>query len=78
MPCLRWPASSPTHPTLQAQLFAALDLQLIYKKDTHQVTIRATITPSTPATLAAIIALSEPPTTPTAATGLAHSVTPRT
>jgi hypothetical protein len=49
-------------PRLQAQLFAALDLQLIYKKDTHQVTIYATITPATPDALAAIIATSEPPT----------------
>jgi hypothetical protein len=48
---------------LQAQLFQALDLQLIYKKDTHQVTIYATLTPATPHTLAAIINTSEPPTT---------------
>jgi site-specific DNA recombinase len=47
---------------LQAQLFAALDLQLIYKKDTHQVTIYATLTPTTPDTLTGIIAASEPPT----------------
>jgi site-specific DNA recombinase len=50
-------------PRLQAQLFAALDLQLVYKKDTHQVTIYATLTPATPHTLAAIINTSEPPTT---------------
>src|SRR5215472_9694481 len=48
---------------LQAQLFAALDLQLVYKKDTHQVTIYATFTPTTPHALTAIIATSEPPTT---------------
>jgi hypothetical protein len=47
---------------LQAQLFAALDLQLVYKKDTHQVTIYATLTPATPDALTAIIATSEPPT----------------
>jgi hypothetical protein len=53
---------------LQAQLFAALDLQLIYKKDTHQVTIYATITPATPYALAAIIDTSEPPTSANTAT----------
>jgi hypothetical protein len=53
---------------LQAQLFAALDLQLIYKKDTHQVTIYATITPATPYALAAIITASEPPTSANIAT----------
>jgi hypothetical protein len=47
---------------LQAQLLQALDLQLIYKKDTHQVTIYATFTPATPHALAAIINTSEPPT----------------
>jgi len=46
---------------LQAQLFQALDLQLIYKKDTHQVTIYATITLTTPHALSAIINTSEPP-----------------
>jgi site-specific DNA recombinase len=49
-------------PRLQAQLFAALDLQLVYKKDTHQVTIYATLTPTTPHALTAIIDTSEPPT----------------
>jgi site-specific DNA recombinase len=53
---------------LQAQLFAALDLQLVYKKDTHQVTIYATITPATPYALAAIIDASEPPTSANIAT----------
>jgi len=46
---------------LQAQLFAALDLQLAYKKDTHRVTIYATLAPATPGALAAIINTSEPP-----------------
>jgi hypothetical protein len=35
---------------------------LVYKKDTHQVTIDATITPATPQALAAIINGNEPPT----------------
>jgi hypothetical protein len=43
--------------SLQARLFAAVGLELIYNKEDHQVTI----TPSTPA---AIIAGSEPPTAP--------------
>jgi hypothetical protein len=55
---------------IQARLFAAFGLELIYNKQDHQVTIYATITPSTPQTLAAIIATSEPPAAPA---GLAHS-----
>jgi len=43
---------------------------MIYNKDDHQVSIYATITPSTPAALAEIIATSEPPATPA---GLGHS-----
>jgi hypothetical protein len=58
---------------LQAQLFQALDLQLIYKKDTHQVTIYATLTPATPDALAAIIATSEPPTSGTLAPSPQHN-----
>jgi hypothetical protein len=38
----------------------------------HQVSIYATITPSTPATLAAIIAASEPPASPAEPAGMAH------
>lgn len=45
-------------------MFQALDLQLVYKKDTHQVTIYATLTAATPDALAAIINTSEPPSTP--------------
>ena len=56
----------------EAQLFQAFGLELIYNRPAHQVTIYATITPSTPATLAAIIAISEPPIIPTAV-GLALS-----
>src|ERR1035441_10868638 len=41
---------------LQRRLYEAFDLQLLYNKHMHQVTIWATITPSTPGTLAAIIA----------------------
>jgi hypothetical protein len=55
---------------IQARLFAAFGLELIYNKQDHQVTIYATITPATPDTLANIIAISEPPTAPA---GLAHS-----
>jgi len=53
---------------LASQLYAALDLQLLYRKDMHQVTIHAVITPSTPAT---IIAASETPDTPITVTNQA-------
>ncbi|HEV2371037.1 MAG TPA: recombinase family protein [Streptosporangiaceae bacterium] len=49
-------------PRMQAQLFAAFGLELVYNKQDHQVTIYATITPSTPTALAALINDSEPPT----------------
>ena len=49
---------------IQARLFAAFGLELICNKQDHQVTIYATITPSTPTALAVIIASSEPPTAP--------------
>jgi hypothetical protein len=55
---------------IQARLFASFGLELIYNKQDHQVTIYATIAPSTPQTLADIIAISEPPTAPAR---LAHS-----
>jgi len=55
---------------IQARLFAAFGLELIYNKQDHQVTIYATITPATPDTLADIIANSEPAAAPD---GLAHS-----
>jgi hypothetical protein len=58
----------PAH--IQAKLYAAFGLELIYNKHDHQVTIYATITPSTPQALAGIIADSEPPTAPAE---LAHS-----
>ena len=45
---------------LLQQLFQAFDIQLLYSKDTHQVTGRATITTSTPQAVAAIIADSDP------------------
>jgi hypothetical protein len=64
-------ASAPSR--LQAQLFQAFGLELIYNKQMHQVTIYATITPSTPAALADIIATSEPPTTTPTTAGLALS-----
>jgi hypothetical protein len=40
---------------LQQQLYDAFDLQVLYRHDDKQATIRATITTSTPATVAAII-----------------------
>src|ERR1039457_5305888 len=40
---------------IQAALFQAFDLQLLYRKDMHQVTIWVTITDSTPHAAAAII-----------------------
>jgi hypothetical protein len=36
-------------------IYAAFDIHAIYRKDQHQVTIRAVLTPSTPATIAALI-----------------------
>jgi hypothetical protein len=44
---------------LLQQLFQAFDIQLLYSKDTHQVTGRATITSATPQAVAAIIADSD-------------------
>lgn len=52
--------------SIQAHLFATFGLELIYNKEDHQVSIYASITPSTPRTLAAIIASSEPPAAPPA------------
>jgi site-specific DNA recombinase len=40
---------------LQQQLYEAFDLQALYKKNTHQVTMHVTITDSTPHAVAAII-----------------------
>jgi len=60
-------------PTVQAGLFAAFGLELIYNTEDHQVTIYATSTPSTPHTLVEIIASSEPPTAPAVPGGLALS-----
>jgi site-specific DNA recombinase len=45
----------------KARLFEAFDLTMIYSKTTGQVTSRATITPATPTTLAAIITGAEDP-----------------
>ena len=41
---------------IKQQLFEAFDLAMLYHKKDNQITCWATITPSTPATLAAIIA----------------------
>jgi hypothetical protein len=46
---------------IKQQLLDAFDIQALYSKDKNQVTLWATITPSTPASLAAIIAASEIP-----------------
>jgi site-specific DNA recombinase len=52
----------PTLPDrIKARLFEAFDLAMLYHKTDNQVTCWATITPATPATLAAIIADSETP-----------------
>jgi DNA invertase Pin-like site-specific DNA recombinase len=40
---------------LKEKLFAALDVQCLYRKDKNQVTIHITITDTTPATLAALL-----------------------
>jgi len=52
-------ASAPVR--LQAALYDAFSIELLYNTDMHQVTIWATITATTPQTLAAIINDSEPP-----------------
>jgi hypothetical protein len=52
-------ASAPDR--IKRKLFDAFDIQALYSKSHNQVTFWATITPSTPATLAAIIADSETP-----------------
>jgi site-specific DNA recombinase len=46
---------------IKQKLFDAFDIQALYSKTHNQVTLWATITPSTPATLAAIIADSDTP-----------------
>jgi hypothetical protein len=46
---------------IKQKLFDAFDIQALYSKTHNQVTFWATITPSTPAALAAIIAASETP-----------------
>jgi hypothetical protein len=51
-------------PATRARLYQAFDLHLLYNKEMNQVTIYATITTSTPGTVAAILAGSEPPTPP--------------
>jgi hypothetical protein len=47
---------------LQHALYQACDLQLLYNRDMHQVTIWVTITDTTPAAIAAILNASEDPT----------------
>jgi hypothetical protein len=55
----RWAGPGP--PWTTQKLFAAFDIQALYNKTGNQVTLWATITPSTPTALAAIIADSETP-----------------
>jgi hypothetical protein len=52
-------ASAPEH--LLAQLYQALDLQLLYNKDDDQVTIHAVLTDTTPDDIAAILATLRDP-----------------
>src|ERR1017187_5019763 len=54
---------------IQAVLYQAFDLQLLYNKDMHQVTIWATITSSTPHAVAAIIPDASHPAPATATPG---------
>jgi hypothetical protein len=51
-----WPPATDAPPWLQQQLYQAFDIQALYNKNLHQVTIHATITDSTPRTVAAITA----------------------
>jgi site-specific DNA recombinase len=48
-------------PRLQQQLYQAFDIQALYNKNLHQVTIHATITDSTPRAVAAITAADDAP-----------------
>jgi hypothetical protein len=57
---------------IQPRLFAAFGLELIDNKHDHQVTIYATIAPSTPQALAEIIAASEPPAAPAEPAAVGH------
>jgi hypothetical protein len=57
-------------PSTRQRLYQAFDLGLLYNKDTHQVSFRAVITPSTPAALTALINNSEPPKHPTSSDSL--------
>ena len=54
---------------IQAALYHAFDLQLLYNKDMHQVTIWATITSSTPHAVAAIISDASHPAPATTTPG---------
>jgi hypothetical protein len=40
---------------IKEAIYAAFDIHALYRHDRHQVTIWATITPATPATIAALI-----------------------
>ena len=64
LPMLAGALGDDTPIALEQRLYDAFSIELLYKHGMHQVTIFATITDSTPATLAAIISLSENPTAP--------------
>jgi len=68
-----WVPAAVPRATIQAGLFAAFGLELIYNTEDHQVTIYTPSTPSTPHTLVEIIASSDPPTAPAVPGGLALS-----
>ncbi|HEV2371276.1 MAG TPA: recombinase family protein [Streptosporangiaceae bacterium] len=53
---------------LKMELFAAFDLQCLYNKEDHQVSIRATVTTATPGTVAALVRDSETPDAPVSVT----------
>jgi hypothetical protein len=57
---------------IKQQLLDAFDVQALYSKTKNQVTLWATITPSTPVALAAIIAASETPDLATLLTSQDH------
>jgi hypothetical protein len=51
----------PVPDKIKQKLFDAFDVQVLYSKAHNQVTLWATITPATPAALAAIIAAGKTP-----------------
>ena len=62
--CRDLPLLEDAPPRVRQAFYQAFGIELFYNKDQNQVTIYATITTSTPQTVAAIINDSEPPTPP--------------